>query len=246
MRRLVMPSPTAQPVMIVVALVLALTFAQGAAAALAQAELPQPGAVLRVANTDGARLNLRSGPSTDQPVVARLAVGETLTVTAVGQTVGAVRWVPVRTSGGQAGWVSAQFVAVVSTPVPIPTRAPDPTPPATASASGVTEPTLLEAPKGRPVLVEAKLKYPEVRGRDQEITIWVTRDGTPVPGATVTVETRDGDEGEPFRELTPTNEEGRTRRVFDVRHEKGTVELQVEAVAPDGGEGRTIVTYFRR
>jgi hypothetical protein len=65
-------------------------------------------------------------------------------------------------------------------------------------------------------------------------------------GLTITVESRDGDEGEPFRGLDPTNEEGRTRRALDVRHEKGTVELQIEAVAPHGGEGRAVVTYFRR
>ena len=100
--------------------------------------------------------------------------------------------------------------------------------------------------KGRPIEVEAKLKFPEVQGREQEITVWVTRDGVPVPGALVTLESSDGDDDERFRQLDPTNEEGRTRRSFDVRREKGTVELQVEAVAPDGGEGRAIVSYFRR
>lgn len=67
-----------------------------------------------------------------------------------------------------------------------------------------------------------------------------------MPGVIVTLESSDGEDGERFRQLDPTNGEGRTRRLFDVRQEKGTVELQVEAVAPDGGEGRTIVSYFRR
>jgi hypothetical protein len=132
---------------------------------------------------------------------------------------------------------------------PTPTRTPTPQPTPTSSevpsAAGASSDDGGEA-KGRPIEVEAKLKYPELDGRQQEITVWVTRDGAPVEGATVTLETDDGDDDEKFRELDPTDEEGRTRRSFDVRDEKGTVELQVEAVAPDGGEGRTIVSYFRR
>jgi hypothetical protein len=147
--------------------------------------------------------------------------------------------------------VAAEFVVLVSSPVPAPPAVAGTTPPTTTAGSetGPTERTNLrqrEEAKGRAVDVEAKLKFPEVNGREQEITVWVTRDGAPVVGAIVTLESSDGDEGERFRQLDPTNEEGRTRRSFDVRHEKGTVELQVEAVAPDGGEGRVIVSYFKR
>jgi hypothetical protein len=93
--------------------------------------------------------------------------------------------------------------------------------------------------------VEARLKYPETSGRDQEITIWVMRGGVPVSGALVTVVTDEGDL--PFdRPLAPTDDEGRTRHAFDIRREKGTVSLVVKAVAPDGGEGMTEASYFRR
>jgi uncharacterized protein YraI len=216
--------------------------------ALAQRDGPPVGSVVMVANTDGQRLNLRAGPAADQPIVTRLPAGEVLTVTAAGRTVGATLWVPVKTGAGQTGWVSAEYVVLLSAPAP-PTVA-EVSPPAPAgSVAEVTEAASLSQrsqEKGGALEVEAKLKFPEVKGRDQEITVWVTRDGAPVPGATVTLESSDGDEGERFRQLDPTNDEGRTRRVFDVRQEKGTVEIQVEAVAPDGGEGRTIVSYFRR
>lgn len=219
---------------------------------LAQAEPFPSGSVVRVANTDGQRLNLRAGPSIQEAVLARLAVGETLTVTGASRQADGLRWLPVRTGAGQAGWVAADYVALVSRPAtatPSPTRAPTatPTPPPTGGgASGDGASTGPAEPAARPVQVEARVKYPELDGREQEITVWVTRDGQPVEGATVTVETSDGDDDEHFRLLDPTNAEGRTRRSFDVRHEKGTVELRVEAVAPDGGEGRAIVTYFRR
>lgn len=228
-------------------------------AALAQAETPAVGSTVRVANTDGQRLHLRAGPSMADAIIARLPPGETLVVTGAVQVSGSTRWLPVQTAAGQRGWVSAAYVVVVASASPTATRtATTPTPTASqaqaasaAAASARSEgrssaPDNDNTTNARPVEVEAKLKYPELDGRDQEITVWVTRDGAPVAGAIVTLETNDGDDDERFRQLDPTNAEGWTRRVFDVRHEKGTVELQVEAVAPDGGEGRTIVSYFRR
>lgn len=220
----------------------------GGSDVLAQADAIGPGTILRVANTDGQSLNLRAGPSIEQPVVTRLSAGDTLAVIGSSRLVGSTRWLPVHTTGGQSGWVAADFVVVVSTPTATPAGAaatpPRPTPGRTASDA--SERTARDGEKGRPVEVEAKLKYPEVKGRDQEVTVWVTRNGAPVAGAAVTLETSDGDDEEHFRQLDPTNDEGWTRRTFDVRQEKGTVELRVEAVAPDGGEGRTIASYFRR
>lgn len=216
--------------------------------ALAQTQPIPAGSTVSVANTDGERLNLRSGPSTDATVVTQLDPGARLTVTGAAQTAGGSAWLPVRAADNQSGFVSAQYVQVVSTPAPTATRTPQPeaTPvPGPPAASTEPAPTATPVP-GKPLDLEAKLKFPEVQGREQEITIWVTRDGAPVPGVIVTVETRDGDDEELFRELDPTNEEGRTRRSFDVRNEKGTVELIVRAVAPDGGLGETTVSYFRR
>ena len=219
--------------------------------ALAQGDGPPVSAVVMVANTDGQRLNLRAGPAPEQPIVGRLPAGEVLTVTGAGRTVGTTLWVPVKTAAGQPGWVSAEFVVLLSAPAPAAPSLAE-APPARASTTSSSESTVRASlsqrseVKGGGLDIEAKLKFPEVKGREQEITIWVTRDGVPVPGAIVTLESSDGEEGERFRELDPTNDEGRTRRLFDVRHEKGTVEIQVEAIAPDGGEGRTIVSYFRR
>ena len=221
-----------------------------ASPALAQGGGPPVGSVVMVANTDGQRLNLRAGPAADQPILARLPAGEILTVTGPGRTVGATLWVPVKTQAGQPGWVSAEFVVLITAPPAAGSvAATSPSAAPTDSSDDSTERASLSQRgerRGGPVEVEAKLKFPEVKGREQEITVWVTRGGVPVPGAIVTLESSDGEEGERFRQLDPTNDEGRTRRVFDVRREKGTVEIQVEAVAPDGGEGRTIVSYFRR
>jgi uncharacterized protein YraI len=233
------------------ALVLASLLVLTSSPALAQVDGPPVGSVVLVANTDGQRLNLRAGPAMDQPILARLQSGETLNITGPARTVGMTRWLPVRTADGQAGWVSAEFVVLLRTPTPNTNALVEstPAPPLIGSTGASMEQTEHDSraeARGKPVDVEAKLKFPEVKGREQEITVWVTRGGVPVPGAIVTLESSDGEEGERFRQLDPTNDQGRTRRSFDVRHEKGTVELQVEAVAPDGGEGRTIISYFKR
>jgi hypothetical protein len=141
--------------------------------------------------------------------------------------------------------------APVPPPAPAPVAAPitTSTSASTSTAAYASAPTtpVASAPQqpGKPVQIETKLKYPEAKGRHQEITIWVTRDGVPISGAIVTIFTED-DEDEPMRVLEPTNADGRTRREFAIGKVKGSIELVVSAVAPDGGSGRTTASYFRR
>ena len=70
---------------------------------------PPGGSTGVVSNTGGGRLNCRSGPGTGNPVVAQLAAGATVAIR--GATAGG--WVPV-TCGGQAGWVSAEYLRITS------------------------------------------------------------------------------------------------------------------------------------
>src|SRR5215213_8713543 len=93
------------------AAMLAAALTSGAPDVLAQADALAPGTIVHVANTGGQPLNLRAGPSTEQTVLTRLAVGELLTVTGTPSITGPLRWLPVRTGGGLAGWVAADFVA---------------------------------------------------------------------------------------------------------------------------------------
>jgi hypothetical protein len=226
---------------LVAALILALVAMSSLA--MAQSSDPSPGSTIRVANTDGTDLNLRATPSTDAEIVASLSAGALLTVTGPIRPLGTTRWLPVRDTGGHSGWVDAQFTALLATPVPSPTATAQP------AAAEVPPDEVLVTPLptvvALPVEVEARVKFPETSGNDQEITVWVTRDGAPVPGATVTVLT---DEGEaPFdRPVDPTDDTGRAHHAFDIRHDKGTVNLVVKARAPDGGEGSAETSYFRR
>jgi hypothetical protein len=228
--------------------------------AQAQSEPVPPDGLLRASSPDGQPLALMLGPSYDQPVVVWVQHDEPLTVVGNPLTVGTTRWMPVRTTGNQVGWIVDQYVVAAILPTPLPQPSPElalggpPPPPAAPPPEPLTAsiplappaPTVESRPeRGRPLEIEAKVKYPEAKGRHQEVTIWVTRDGAPIQGATVTIFTED-DEDEPLRVLELTNSEGRTRREFAIGKEKGSIELVVSATAPDGGSGRTTVTYFRR
>jgi hypothetical protein len=214
----------------------------------AQTLEPPASSLVRVANTDGAELNLRAGPSTSEVVITQLTEGTSLTVTGAAQAVDDIHWLPVKDVSGNNGWVDAQYVAIVSLPAPSPVAT------ATLGATPTELPSvessrLAAVPTPTPMLsaldVDARLKFPETSGRDQEITVAVTRAGAPVPGAMVTVTTDDGEL--PFdRPVDPTDADGRTHHAFDIRHEKGTVRLIVKATAPDGGEGTAEASYFRR
>jgi hypothetical protein len=276
-------------------LLMAASTTEGTRPARAQTDSPTPDPAMRVATFDGQPLSLFAGPSVSQPVVAYLVQDEVVALLGNAQVVdGATRWVAVRTSGNQVGWISDQYLVAMTAPEvaaspsaepvvaevptvaptailappalpPTSTALPADTPPAptTADARPAAEAPSQAAhssaapapsfaaqerpvPAGRPLDVEAKVKFPEAKDRRQEVTIWVTRAGVPIPGALVTLSIAD-DEDEPLRVLEPTNEDGRTRREFSIgREEKGSIEVIVSAVAPDGGEGRTSVTYFRR
>jgi len=254
-------------------LILSAAMVSGSPTAQAQGDAPPADGLIVVPGADGAPVGLRSGPAVDQPVIASLVPYEVVAPLGQAITDGTTRWLPVKTAANQVGWVSEQYVAPASAASTVASASPEPviaetlpTPPSSEPvvAEGLLPPPPLpsspiplasSAPEAatasapllpvRPLAIETKLKYPEAKGRHQEITIWVTRDGVPVPGAMVTISTED-DEDEPLRVLEPTNADGRTRREFAIGREKGSIELMVSAVAPDGGEGRTTATYFRR
>jgi hypothetical protein len=136
----------------------------------------------------------------------------------------------------------------VASPAPVEASLPPPAPPSAPASESTSATTVAAVPMQpvRPLEIETKLKFPEAKDRYQEITIWVTRDGVPVPDAVVTLFIED-DEDEPTRVLEPTNVDGRTRREFSIgKEEKGSIEVVVSALAPDGGAGYTTTAYFRR
>jgi uncharacterized protein YraI len=216
---------------------------------LAQAvELPV-GSVVRVANTDGQRLNVRDAPSRAAAVVVRVEDGVALEVVGPERAAEGLRWLNVREPSGKSGWGAADFLTVVSTPTPVPAT-PTPVPaaaaaPAVAPTATPLPPTPTPVPTG--LEVDPRIKVPEIAGsgRDQTLTVTVTSNGAPLRDIQVVAVTQNADP--PIvRELPPTDEAGRTSRTFDVRKEKGTVVLVVIAVAPDGEKAHRSASYFVR
>jgi hypothetical protein len=234
------------------------TLAPASVPARAQADALTVGTLIRVATADGQPLDMRAGPGLGHPVVSRLAPEERVTVIAEPQSDGFARWVPVRTSSGVLGWVLDQYVAPVtqivaeapgqSAPPELaigeaPAPRPSPEPLLAAAQPAMT--VQADPNAGRPVEVEVKLKFPEAKTRHQEVTIWVSRDGRPIEGATVTLFIPE-DEDQELRTLEPTDAEGRTMREFTLGRKKGTVQMTISAVAPDGGKGQADASYFVR
>lgn len=252
--------PAARILAAVGLVLMAVVLGPGSVLVRAQADTFAVGAVIRVATTDGAPLDMRAGPALGHPIVTRLAPGETVTVIAEPQSDGVARWVPVRTSNGLLGWVLDQYVApvvavvaVAAEPAPSPVAevavaaAPPAAPAVPLAAVGQPTIAIAAAPDaGKPVEVEVKVKYPEAKGRHQEVTVWVTRSGQPIQDAAVTVFIEDDDD-EPLRTMKPTDIEGRTWRELSIpRATKGSVQMVISAVAPDGGKGQIEASYFVR
>ena len=238
----------------VVLLVLAM-LVPGSGLVRAQSDPPAIGSTARVSTADGKPLDLRAGPSLDQPIVAQLMPDEAVTVIAAPQMTGPTRWVPIKRADGVLGWVVGQYLVVSVVAEPVASLAPDvvqaeiPAPllspePMTAAVPSTGPAAQQVGPTG-PLEIEVKIKYPEAKGRHQEVTIWVTRNGAPVQDATVTMTIPD-DEDQEVKILDPTNEEGRTYRDFTLGRNKGSVNMLFTAEAPDGGKGQTEASYFVR
>jgi hypothetical protein len=74
---------------------------------------------------NGDTLNVRSGPSTGNPVVATARNGETLQNLGCTMT-GSTRWCQVRTSAGKRGWVAGRYLREASGEAPV--QLPEPVP----------------------------------------------------------------------------------------------------------------------
>jgi cytoskeletal protein RodZ len=63
-------------------------------------------------------LNVREGPGTDHPIIARVRLADALTVLEASED---GRWFRIETEEGTVGWVAAEFVVAGRLPTPTPT-----------------------------------------------------------------------------------------------------------------------------
>jgi hypothetical protein len=72
-----------------------------------------PGALLRVANTDGQGVRLRAEPSRTARAISVVKDGATVEATGEAQEHGGLSWQPVRAQNGDEGWIAVDYLATV-------------------------------------------------------------------------------------------------------------------------------------
>jgi hypothetical protein len=202
------------------------------------------GQKVRVANTGGTGVRMRLEPSLKGQILARLAEGTVLDVIGEDKTADGYTWKNVRSSSGGRGWVAGSYLVSVTggtsppqATTPASTSSSSTSPPATtapASSSTAAPPTT--STSGDALKVDVSAKQPKLKAKqEQVIEITVTRNGTPVPDAQVTVRTMPTGE-------TPTapktDKDGKSRVTWQPDGTPGQfVGVGVSAAGPDGSAG---------
>jgi hypothetical protein len=212
------------------------------------------GQKVRVANTGGTGVRMRTEPSLKGAIAARLADGTQLEIVGENKTADGLTWRNVRAPGDGRGWVAADYLVAVSGSTTTSTTTQSSAAPASTSAPAATSAPAsnTNTAQSRPATgttsnaasgasassdflkVEVSVKQAKVKGEEQTVSITVTKDGQPVSGAAVTVKTSPTGE-------TPvaaaTDGSGKTSVSWKPTGSPGFIGVGVSALAPDGSAG---------
>ena len=200
---------------------------------------------VRVANTGGTGVRMRTEPSLKAPIASKLADGTILEIVGENKTADGLTWRNVRAPGDGRGWVAADYLVAVSggsgstTTTTQSSSAPPASTPQTQAQSQPATGTSSNATSGAAtnanfLKVEVSVKQAKVKGEEQTVSIVVTKDGQPVSGATVTVKTSPTGE---TPEAPPTDGSGKTSVSWKPTGTPGFIGVGVSALAPDGSAG---------
>jgi hypothetical protein len=200
------------------------------------------GQKVRVANTGGTGVRMRLEPSLKGQIVARLAEGTVLEVVGEDKTADGYTWKNVRGPGDGRGWVAGAFLVSVSGgPNPSQATAPASTTSTSSSARSTTTPTSSSSSSsastsGESLKVDVSAKQTKLKAnQEQVVEIIVTRNGSPVADATVTVRTMPTGE---TPTATKTDRDGKSRATWKPDGTPGQfVGVGVSATGPDGSAG---------
>jgi hypothetical protein len=154
------------------------------------------GQKIRVANTGGTGVRLRTQPSRTSQVASVLPEGTVLEIVGPDAQGDGLTWKNVRAPGDGRGYVAADYTAAVAGSPPAPAAASQPAPaqpaasasPSTTANSSATTPQ--SAVQSDALKVDVSVKSNEMKaGGEQTVTITITKNGQPVPNAQVTVKT---------------------------------------------------------
>jgi uncharacterized protein YgiM (DUF1202 family) len=150
----------------------------------------QPGWVVvqGVANS----VNVRSGPGTENEVLARAELGATLPTTGQSALDQGAQWVEVVVDDETTGWVHGDFIAVTVQPTPTPLATPTPVPTPIPAASG--DNLVVDAPLGLRLRTEPNTSGSVIRTIDDGAVVTPTGDTSVDDDDQEWIEIRDGDD----------------------------------------------------
>ena len=217
---------------------------------------------VRVANTEGSRLNVRASASTEAAIVARVTEGTVLELIGEDRQAGGRTWRNVRAPDGVTGWAAGDYVVAVDPPAGAAaatapsttapsaaartssgTTARTPTPGGTATstpASSTPASSVPVAPDA--LLVEVVPRLPEIAADvPQFLDVKVTRNGAPIENAQVRIETTSNE----TPSAPPTDATGSTSAAWTPAGPSGDVGVGVIVTAPDGTIGAGSARFKR-
>lgn len=216
----------------------------GSSGATTQASNPtntSGGQKVRVANTGGTGVRMRTEPSLKAAIASRLADGTVLEIVGENKTADGLTWRNVRAPGDGRGWVAADYLVAVSgsSGTTTTTTQSSSAPPASTTQAQAATSTSSNASSGAAAAtnflkVEVSVKQAKVKGDEQTVNITVTKDGQPVSGAAVTVKTSPTGE----TPVAPdTDGSGKSSVSWKPTGTPGFIGVGVSALAPDGSAG---------
>lgn len=223
------------------------TTSSGASGTTTPASNPSGGQRVRVANTGGTGVRLRTGPSRTAQIATVLPEGTVLEIVGEDRQGDGLNWKNVRAPGDGRGYVAADYVTPVAgaantTTTTTTNTSSTTTRPSTAAAPGATAPgasTSAAAPPSTAtsdaLKVDVGVKSAEVKaGGEQTIDITVTKGGQPVSGAQVTVKTSPTGE---TPTATATDASGKTSVTWKPTGAGGFIGVGVSVLGADGSAG---------
>jgi hypothetical protein len=198
---------------------------------------------LRVANTGGANLHLRSAPATSAAEVALLPPGTVLEVIGQDREAEGRTWKNVRAAAYGSGWVAADYTAAASAA----TQPSPPAPPAGATATptqrATPQPTDADGADRAALDVDVVPRFAELVDGPQTLDIRVTRRGRPIADAVVEIDTVPPTSAEPLA-ASPTDANGAATVSWVPDAPPGVVAVGVVVIAPDGATGADTASFI--
>ncbi len=244
---------------------LAIVVADRLSAAVKRGSAPGPLVErVRVANTEGSKINVRAEPATTAPVLEQVDEGTELEISGPDREVDGRVWRNVRLGDGRTGWMAASFLVLIPPPPtatptatsdapPAATSTPTPRPGAAAAPERSTGPTPTPTPASSGasttnrggLSIELTPRHAELSSGEQAVRVRVTRGGRPVANARVDVTARLNPRQYFSINAPRTDGDGRSEVAWKMDGPPGTYQIVVEVRVADDADPVEATASFK-